>query len=176
MDAGFVVDQRHDGIAGFEAARDGDYQMIILDIMLPKRNGFSVCLDLRQAGVETPLLFLTAKDGELDEFEGLDVGGDDFLRKPFERSVLLARTQALLRRHERGRPRPVTLGPVVVDVASRVVSKNGVAVALTPREYRLLEFLIARINQPVAKSEILETVWGGSFDGDPTLLRSTSAT
>jgi len=115
-------------------------------------------------------LFLTAKDGELDEVEGLDVGGDDFLRKPFERSVLLARTQALLRRHERGRPRPVTLGPVVVDVASRVVSKNGVAVALTPREYRLLEFLIVRINQPVAKSEILETVWGGSFDGDPNIV------
>ncbi len=115
-------------------------------------------------------MFLTAKDGELDEVEGLDVGGDDFLRKPFERSVLLARTQALLRRHERGRPRPVTLGPVVVDVASRVVSKNGVAVALTPREYRLLEFLIVRINQPVAKSEILETVWGGSFDGDPNIV------
>jgi len=103
-DAGFLVDVRHDGVAGFEAAMDNEYDAILLDIMLPKRNGFSVCMDLREAGNTTPLLMLTAKDGELDEIEGLEVGADDFLRKPFESAILLARVQALLRRHDQGRP------------------------------------------------------------------------
>ncbi len=170
QDAGYHVDQRHDGISGFEAARDGEYDAIILDIMLPKRNGFSVCLDLREAGVNTPLLMLTAKDGELDEVEGLEVGADDYLRKPFERTVFLARLQALLRRHERGRPAPITVRHVVVDVARRVVTTFGAEATLTPREYRLLEFLMTNLERPVSKTEILETVWGGNFDGDPNIV------
>jgi two-component system OmpR family response regulator len=169
-DAGFGVDQRHDGISGFEAARDGDYDAIVLDLMLPKRNGFSVCLDLREAGVFTPLMMLTAKDGELDEIEGLEVGADDFLRKPFEREVLLARLNALLRRHERGRPQPIVIGQVVVDPVKRIVTARGSEVALTPREYRLLEFLLLNLNRPVSKADILETVWGESFDGDPNIV------
>jgi len=169
-DAGFGVDQRHDGISGFEAARDGDYDAIVLDLMLPKRNGFSVCLDLREAGVFTPLMMLTAKDGELDEIEGLEVGADDFLRKPFEREVLLARLNALLRRHERGRPQPIVIGQVVVDPVKRIVTTRGSEVALTPREYRLLEFLLLNLNRPVSKADILETVWGESFDGDPNIV------
>jgi two-component system OmpR family response regulator len=90
-------------------ARTGNYDVIVLDVMLPKRNGFSVCLDLRNAGVQTPLLMLTAKDGELDEVEGLDVGADDFLHKPFERSILIARIHALLRRQALG-PAPALGG------------------------------------------------------------------
>ena len=112
--------QRHDGEIG-SAPRDasGDYDVIVLDLMLPKRNGFSVCQDLRTAGVNTPLLMLTAKDGELDEVEGLEVGADDFLHKPFENSILMARIHALLRRHDRGRPQPLTIGPISLDPLRR---------------------------------------------------------
>jgi len=169
-DAGYVVDNRYDGLSGFESALHGDYDVIVLDIMLPKRNGFSVCLDLREAGVETPLLFLTAKDGELDEIEGLEVGADDFLRKPFERSILLARINSAVRRNERGRPTPLQIGPVVIDTSRQVVKRNDIEVALTPREYRLLEYLVSRLNEPVAKGDILTTVWGASFDGDPNIV------
>jgi DNA-binding response OmpR family regulator len=169
-DAGFLVDIRYDGLAGFDAAMDGDYDAILLDIMLPKRNGFSVCLDLREAGVTTPLLMLTAKDGELDEIEGLDVGADDFLRKPFESAVLLARVQALLRRHDLGRPQPIVIGHVIVDTMKREVKVNGVAISFTPREYRLLDCLMASLGRPVAKADILAAVWGDDFDGDPNIV------
>src|SRR5487761_2040636 len=114
-DDGFDVDQRNDGESGLAAAIAGTYDVIVLDIMLPRRNGFNVCLDLRSAGVHTPLLMLTAKDGELDEVEGLEVGADDFLRKPFERSILIARILALLRRHDRERPQPLVVGAVTLD-------------------------------------------------------------
>ena len=169
-DAGYLVDQRHDGISGFKAARDGQYDAIILDVMLPKRNGFSVCLDLREAGIHTPLLMLTAKDGEMDEVEGLVVGADDYLRKPFERTVFLARLQALLRRHDRDRSAPIAVRHVVVDVTRRAMTMHGAEATLTPREYRLLEFLMTNLDRPASKAEILETVWGGSFDGDPNIV------
>jgi len=169
-DAGFLVDVRHDGMAGFDAAMDGEYDAILLDIMLPKRNGFSVCMDLRAAGITTPLLMLTAKDGELDEIEGLEVGADDFLRKPFESAILLARVQALLRRHELGRPQPISIGHVIIDTMKRAVKVNGVAISLTPREYRLLDCLMASLGRPVTKTDILAAVWGEDFDGDPNIV------
>jgi len=170
VDDGFDVDQRHDGESGFLAARDGAYDVIVLDIMLPKRNGFSVCLDLRSAGVHTPLLMLTAKEGEMDEVEGLDVGADDFLRKPFERSVLIARIHALLRRHERERPQQLVVGPITLDPLRRHVVSYGRDVTLTPREFALLEYLLTNTGVSIAKSEILETVWGSGFDGDPNIV------
>jgi len=169
-DAGFLVDVRYDGIAGYEAAVDGTYDAILLDIMLPKRNGFSVCMDLRAAGVTTPLLMLTAKDGELDEIEGLEVGADDFLRKPFESAVLLARLQALLRRHDLGRPQPIVIGHVIIDPMKREVKVNGTPISLTPREYRLLDCLMAALGRPVTKADILTAVWGEDFDGDPNIV------
>ena len=122
-DAGFDVTQRHDGESGFAEGRDGAYDVIILDLMLPRRNGFSVCLDLRNAGVHTPLLMLTAKDGELDEVEGLEVGADDFLRKPFERSILLARVNALLRRHDRERPQPISV--IAMPIVAPAFAASG---------------------------------------------------
>jgi len=170
VDDGFDVDQRHDGESGFLAARDGAYDVIVLDIMLPKRNGFSVCLDLRSAGVHTPLLMLTAKEGEMDEVEGLDVGADDFLRKPFERSILIARIHALLRRHERERPQQLVVGPITLDPLRRHVVSYGRDVTLTPREFALLEYLLTNTGVSIAKSEILETVWGSGFDGDPNIV------
>jgi DNA-binding response OmpR family regulator len=169
-DDGFAVEQRYDGESGFAAGLGGDYDVIVLDLMLPKRNGFSVCADLRAAGVNTPLLMLTAKDGELDEVEGLDVGADDFLHKPFENSILVAHLHALLRRYDRGRPQPLIFGPISLDPLRRSVVAYGRDVTLTPREFALLEFLMGRVNEPLAKSEILHAVWGGSFDGDPNIV------
>jgi DNA-binding response OmpR family regulator len=169
-DEGFDVEQRHDGQTGFEAARTGNFDVIVLDVMLPKRNGFSVCLDLRSAGVQTPLLMLTAKDGELDEVEGLDVGADDFLRKPFERAVLIARIHALLRRQALGVPQHLVVGTVSLDPLHRDVVSNGVNVTLTPREFALLEYLMSNAGEPLAKSDILNAVWGSAFDGDPNIV------
>ncbi len=169
-DEGFDVVQRHDGQTGFEAARTGNFDVIVLDVMLPKRNGFSVCLDLRSAGVQTPLLMLTAKDGELDEVEGLEVGADDFLRKPFERSVLIARIHALLRRQALGVPQHLVVGTVSLDPLHRDVVSNGVNVTLTPREFALLEYLMSNAGESLAKSDILNAVWGSAFDGDPNIV------
>ncbi|MFI5034587.1 MAG: response regulator transcription factor [Acidimicrobiales bacterium] len=169
-DEGFTVAERHDGESGYAAAVTGEFDVIVLDVMLPKRNGFTVCADLRAARVATPLLMLTAKDGELDEVEGLEVGADDFLRKPFERAILTARIHALLRREERGRPRPLVVGPVSLDPVARRVASHGRDVALTPREFALLEFLMRRAGRDLAKTDILEGVWGPHFDGDPNIV------
>jgi two-component system OmpR family response regulator len=169
-DDGFEVDQRYDGESGLARAREESYDVIVLDIMMPRRNGFNVCLDLRAAGVNTPLLMLTAKDGEMDEVEGLEVGADDFLRKPFERSILLARIHALLRRYERNRPQRLTVGPVSLDALRRKATANDKEVTLTPREFALLEYLMLNANAPLAKSEILASVWGCDFDGDPNIV------
>ena len=167
---GFDVDLRHDGDAGLEAGLEGAYDVIVLDIMLPRRSGFRVCEELRAAGVNTPLLMLTAKEGEWDEVEGLDVGADDFLRKPFERSVLLARLHALVRRFERGRPAPIVVGDVALDPLHRRVVAHGRDVTLTPREFALLEYLMGRVEVETARSEILDAVWGSDFDGDHNVV------
>lgn len=169
-DEGFLVEQRHDGESGFLAGLTGAYDVIVLDLMLPKRNGFSVCLDLRNAGVHTPLLMLTAKDGELDEVEGLEVGADDFLHKPFERSILIARVNALLRRQALGRPQQLVVGFVSLDPLRRKVVSSGRSVALTPREFALLEYLMSNAGVSLAKSDILRAVWGSDFDGDPNIV------
>lgn len=170
VDEGFVVVQRYDGDAGLEEALTEHFDVIVLDIMLPKRSGFRVCQDLRAAGVETPLLMLTAKEGKWDEVEGLDVGADDFLRKPFERSVLMARVHALLRRQARGRPQTLNVGDVSLDPMRRHVVSHGRKVTLTPREFSLLELLMSRSNTTLTKSEILDVVWGSDFDGDQNIV------
>ncbi|MGH9020554.1 MAG: response regulator transcription factor [Acidimicrobiales bacterium] len=169
-DEGFDVVQRHDGESGYLEALSGGYDVIVLDIMLPRRNGFNVCLDLRQARVSTPLLMLTAKDGELDEVEGLEVGADDFLRKPFERSIFSARIHALVRRSNRGRPASLVVRHVALDPMTRRVTSHDRDVALTPREFALLEYLLRHPDQALAKHDILDSVWGSSFDGDPNIV------
>ncbi|HEY5304664.1 MAG TPA: response regulator transcription factor [Acidimicrobiales bacterium] len=169
-DEGFEVHQRYDGLEGLACALEFPFDIIILDLMLPKRNGFSVCCDLREAGVHTPLMMLTAKNGELDEIEGLDVGADDFLRKPFEWPMLLARINALLRRFERGQSRKVVVGDVVLDTISRQVSTAGAEAKLTSREFRVLEYLMESVDRTVTRAEILQVVWGPDFDGDPNVV------
>ncbi len=169
-DEGFDVEQRHDGQEGLAAALGSAFDVIMLDLMLPTRNGFSVCLAIREAGIQTPLLMLTAKNGDLDEIEGLEVGADDFLRKPFEWSILLARINALLRRFDRGQSRKVVVGDVELDTISRQVSTKGVVAKLTSREFRVLEYLMESVDRTVTKKEILDSVWGPDFDGDPNVV------
>lgn len=169
-DEGFAVEQRYDGHTGLTAALELHFDIIVLDLMLPKRNGFSVCLDIREAGIETPLLMLTAKNGDLDEIEGLEAGADDFLRKPFEWSILLVRINALLRRFERGRSRRVVVGDVILDPINRQVAAAGIEAKLTSREFRVLEYLMESADRTVTKSEILDVVWGPDFDGDPNVV------
>jgi two-component system OmpR family response regulator len=163
---GFSVDVALDGTEGLWRAQEGAYDAIVLDIMLPGLNGYRICSALREAGDWTPILMLTAKDGELDEVEALDTGADDFLSKPFSFAVLLARLRALLRRGAPERPAVLAAGDLRLDPASHQCWRGEEEVALTAREFALLEFLMRRCGQVLSKSEILEHVWDPAYDGD----------
>lgn len=167
---GFSVDVAHDGNEGLWLAREGSYDAIILDIMLPGKNGYQVCADLRSAGAWTPILMLTAKAGEHDEAEALDTGADDFLSKPFSFVVLLARLRALLRRDARPRPAVLTVGDLVLDPAEHRCRRGEVEIALTRREFAVLECLMRRPGQALSKADILGHVWDFAFDGDPNIV------
>src|SRR5215218_10947667 len=164
---GFQVETADDGLVGLWRAREGAYDLIVLDIMLPGRNGYRVCADLRRDGDTTPILMLTAKDGEDDEAEGLDTGADDYLRKPFSFPVLVSRVHALLRRAALGEPPPLTVGELRLDLRARRVMRGTTEIALTAREFDLLTYLIRRRGQVVSKTQLLAGVWEDGFDGDP---------
>jgi DNA-binding response OmpR family regulator len=167
---GFAVDVALNGPDGLWLARENSYDTIILDIMLPGLNGFQICSTLRDEKNWTPILMLTAKDGELDEAEALDSGADDYLTKPFSYVVLLARIRSLLRRDARERPTVLEAGDLKLDPASRRCWRAGTEVALTPREFSLLEFLLRHKGEALAKSEILAHVWDFDFEGDPNIV------
>ncbi len=170
---GYTVDVAHDGVRGLHLATARDYDLVILDIMLPGLNGYRLCARLRAGGDTTPILMLTAKDGEHDEAEGLDTGADDYLTKPFSYVVLLARVRALLRRRSGGASPVVKVGDLTVDPAGRRCFRgpdSETEIALTTREFAVLEHLAARAGQVVSKTEILEHVWDFSFDGDPNIV------
>ena len=168
---GYMVEVAFDGADGLWMATEGSYDLIILDIMLPTRNGFQICADLRSSGDWTPILMLTAKDGDLDEAEALDTGADDFLSKPFSFPVLVARVRSLLRRGGgRGAMVPVEAGDLRVDPMSRRVWRGSEEVSVTARQFDVLEFLIRRSGQVVSKREILDGVWQFDFDGDPNIV------
>lgn len=167
---GFSVEVAADGSDGLWRAREGGYDLILLDIMLPGRNGYRVCADLRRAGDTTPILMLTAKEGELDEAEGLDTGADDYLRKPFSFPVLVSRVHALLRRSSLGAPPSLVAGDLEVDLRGRRLRRAGVEVPLTAREFDLLAFLLRRSGSVVSKRQILAGVWEDGFDGDPNVV------
>jgi len=167
---GFTVEVAHDGIDWLWLATEGSYDLILLDIMLPGRNGYRICADLREAGHWTPILMLTAKDGDLDEAEGLDTGADDYLTKPFSFPVLVARVRALLRRAASRSPVPVTVGDLRIDSAQRRAWRGDVELVLTAREFAVLEFLVRRTGQVLSKSDILDGVWEQDFDGDPNIV------
>lgn len=167
---GFAVDVVHDGAEGLHRASESEYDLIVLDIMLPGMNGYRVCAALRAAGDETPVLMLTAKDGEYDEAEGLDTGADDYLTKPFSYVVLLARVRALLRRRTRGARTVIGLGDLTVDPGSRRVSVGEREVQVTAKEFAVLEHLATRAGDVVSKADILEHVWDFAYDGDVNIV------
>jgi DNA-binding response OmpR family regulator len=168
---GYVVDLACDGHDGFEHGRRGDYDAIVLDIMLPGLNGYRVCARLREQGVATPILMLTAKDGEYDEAEGLDTGADDYMVKPFSYPVLMARLRALIRRS-----RSVTgarlrrLGDLVVDPATKTCRRGDQPIDLAAKEFAVLEYLVSRAGEVVPKDEIIDHVWDYGEEPDPNLI------
>ncbi|MET7857032.1 response regulator transcription factor [Streptomyces sp. NPDC005318] len=167
---GFAVDVVHDGLEGLHRAGEGVYDLVVLDIMLPGMNGYRVCAALRAAGHEVPILMLTAKDGEYDEAEGLDTGADDYLTKPFSYVVLVARIRALLRRRGGSVSPVLTVGALRMDTAARRVHLGEDEVALTAKEFAVLEQLALRAGQVVSKADILEHVWDFAYDGDPNIV------
>lgn len=167
---GFAVDVALDGTDGLWRAQEDAYDVIVLDIMLPGMNGYRVCSALREAANWTPILMLTAKDGEHDEAEALDTGADDYLSKPFSFVVLLARLRALIRRGSPERPTVLSAGDLRLDPASRRCWRGETEITLTGREFSLLEFLLRRSGQVVSKTEILEHVWDPAYDGDSNIV------
>ncbi len=167
---GFAVDNALDGELGIWLASENSYDAIILDIMLPKVNGFVVCARLREAGNWTPILMLTAKAGELDEAEALDTGADDYLTKPFSYLVLVAHLRALLRRGAIQRPAQLVVGDLVVDPATHTCTRNDRVIDLTAKEFAIIEFLARRNGEVVSKSDLLDHAWDFAFDGDPNVI------
>jgi DNA-binding response OmpR family regulator len=167
---GFAVDTAYDGVEGLWYAREHQYDAILLDIMLPGLNGYKVCETLRAEQNWTPILMLTAKDGDLDQVEALDTGADDYVTKPFSFQVLLARVRSLLRRGRPERPALLTVGDLVLDPASHAVTRAGTELSLTSRELSLLEFLMRRAGEVVTKADILGHVWDYAFEGDPNII------
>jgi DNA-binding response OmpR family regulator len=167
---GFAVDLAHDGADGLHRARETSYDVVVLDVMLPKLSGYRVCRALRAEQNWVPVLMLSAKDGEYDQADGLDVGAHDYLTKPFSYVVLVARLRALLRRIPPARPPVYEAGDLSLDPAGHTVRRSGEEVALTPREFALLELFMRHPDQVLSKREILEHVWDAHYDGDPNVV------
>jgi two-component system, OmpR family, response regulator len=167
---GFAVDVATDGPGGLERARHGNYDAMILDVMLPGLSGYRVVRQLRAEERWLPVLMLSAKDGEYDQADGLDCGADDYLTKPFSYVVLLARLRALLRRGSPERPAVLAVGDLSLDPARRRVTCGGAEVGLTAREYALLDYLIRRPGQVVSKTELLDHVWDAGVDTAPNVV------
>ncbi|MCT2281950.1 response regulator transcription factor [Micromonospora chalcea] len=167
---GFAVDVAATGPAGLDAARHGEYDAMILDVMLPGLSGYEVVRRLRAEQRWLPVLMLSAKDGEYDQADGLDCGADDYLTKPFSYVVLLARLRALLRRGAPRRPAVLTVGDLRLDPARRRVTRADTEVVLTSREYALLDYLMRRPGEVVSKTELLDHVWDASVDTAPNAV------
>jgi two-component system, OmpR family, response regulator len=170
---GITVDLVFNGVDGLWVATEqphGAYDAIVLDIMLPGLSGYEVCRRLRQREVWTPVLMLTAKDGEYDQADAFDLGADDYLIKPFSFVVLVARLRALIRRGAPQRPAVLVAGDLRLDPAQRRVTRGEEEVAVTPREFALLEFMMRNLGDAVTKTAIIENVWDAHFDGDPNII------
>ncbi len=167
---GFSVDNAFDGEEGAWLASENAYDAIVLDIMLPKLNGFRVCAKLRAAENWTPILMLTAKDGELDEAEALDTGADDYLTKPFSFVVLIAHLRALVRRGAAARPTLLVVGDLEVDPSARTCRRAGTLIDLTAKELAIVEFLAQRHGEVVSKADLLAHAWDFAYDGSPSVI------
>ena len=167
---GYGVEIASDGEAGLWMAKNQLFDAIVLDIMLPKLNGYDVCAKLRKEGNWTPILMLTAKDGDQDIASALDLGADDYLTKPFSLVVLAARLRALTRRGAMERPAELCVNDLRLDVARRRCRRGDIAISLTPKEFNVLEFLMRRAGQISTKQEILSHAWDFAYDGDPNIV------
>ena len=167
---GFAVDIAPDGGEGLWYARENSYDVILLDIMLPVLNGYKVCQQLREDGNWTPVLMLTAKDGDWDQIEGLDTGADDYVLKPFSFDVVLARMRSLIRRGATERPVKLTCGDLVLDPAGKTVMRGDTRIDLTAREFALLEFLMRHPGVVMSKRQIMANVWDFEFEADSNIV------
>ena len=167
---GFATDVAANGVDGLWMATEYPYDAIVLDILLPGMNGYKVCAELRAAGVWTPILMLTAKDGDLDEAEALDTGADDYVTKPFSYVALVARLRALIRRGGAERPAVLEAGDLRLNPAEHRAWRGDVELSLTGRELALLEYLLRCEGSICSKTDIVDHVWDGSFDGDLNIV------
>jgi two-component system OmpR family response regulator len=167
---GYAVDTAADGDAALVQAAVYDYDAVILDVMIPERDGFEVCRTLRERGCWAPVLMLTARRGVDDRIRGLDAGADDYLAKPFDFGELLARLRALLRRAPAERPTRLEAGDLIVDPATHAVERGGTAVSLTAREFRVLEYLARRAGEVVTRTDLLEHVWDQNYPGSTNIV------
>lgn len=160
----YAVDLAFDGVAGYDLGSTEEYDIILLDLMLPKMDGSEVCANLRKEGIQTPILMLTAKDQIIDKVEGLDAGADDYLAKPFAFDELLARIRALLRRPREVADTILAVGNVVMDVRKKEVKVDNRRIMISAKEYALLEYFLRHANQIVSKQQLIEHVW--DYDAD----------
>lgn len=167
---GFTVTVCHNGHSGYQRAKERGADVIVLDLMLPDMSGAEVCARLREEGVWTPILVLTARDGDTDETDVLNLGADDYLRKPFSYSVLVARCRALLRRAAAGDPTEIVVDDLVLDPRRRTLRRGESPIDLTRREFALLEYLMRHRGRPRSKQEILDHVWGVGYSRDANVV------
>jgi DNA-binding response OmpR family regulator len=167
---GYAVDVAHDGQEGLTNAHVYDYDALIIDIMVPTKNGFEIVRDLRSKGRHVPVLLLTARDSQEDIVMGLDAGADDYVTKPFKLGVLLARLRALIRRGGAGRTERLVYGTIEVDRLAHEARLGGKDLGLTPKEFQLLEFFVLRPEQVVRRTELLENVWDLQFDPETNVV------
>lgn len=167
---GYVVDSAPDGKAGFSFAISADYDVIVLDVMLPYIDGFEVCRELRKRSVTIPIIMLTARDAISDRVEGLNTGADDYLTKPFAFEELLARIRAVTRRGRSELANVIRIADLEVDLDRHTVTRAGYKVDLTPREFSLLEYLTTSRNRVLSRTKIMENVWGFDFDAETNVV------
>jgi len=167
---GFVVDVASDGEEGLHLARTGDYDLVVLDIMLPGRDGYSVLSELRRAGKQTPTLFLTARDMVQDRVKGLEYGADDYLIKPFAFSELLARIRSVLRRGQTRRIEALRVADLEIDVLRHKASRGGCLLDLTAKEFSLLTLFVHNVGEVLSRTLIAEQVWDMNFEGDLSVV------
>jgi len=164
-DDGYAVDVAYDGVEGQELAEMTPYDVIILDIMLPRRDGLEVCRELRNQRINTPILMLTARDAIEDRVKGLDSGADDYLVKPFAIDELHARLRALLRRESSDKTGLLTIADLVLDPAAHTISRNSVPIELTAKEFALLEYLMRNPNRLITRQMVENHVWSYDYEG-----------
>jgi heavy metal response regulator len=166
----YSVDTAFDGKEGFRLALNEEYDLIILDVMLPYKDGFTLLKELRSENVQTPVLFLTAKSSLTDKIEGLNTGADDYLTKPFSFEELVARVRALLRRISVSKTTDLKAGDLILDTQSHKVIRNGNEITLTPKEYAILEYLIRNKNKIISRTILTEHVYDYHFDTDTNVI------